>query len=381
MKADKVISKGKAAAKAATEKATIDPNDTWVSLSYFQVKHADFSNDNPLLQVYRNDRQQVRVSVLFEARDANNEVVALTFEQQRQITLVNYNTGAPLPSGFSIQRWRNYLYDYYDSSSFLAKAADSGVSLPDPIECRGIMQETERSEPYAMQEIGLWITATSQETIRIAAELPSPAGTTFHTHSSDVPAGGVPVGGKFNSSVSVRPITPHRFSSKEFSTFRHDPSSTDSFDVDMYDVFITDTDYKIRASRHYVVEGDTAHYSYEKKNRWNYVQIAFTANRSREYIFKCFHPSSSAWIKIDVNKDLEEKGFASVVRVIDKGGKGFSKWTDRSAEVGYIDNFGNESRIWLNNTGDGNMITLGDAENKKLTPSEIEADRKGKERP
>ncbi|MEB0160843.1 hypothetical protein, partial [Pseudomonas sp. AH2 (2023)] len=90
------------------------------------------------------------------------------------------------------------------------------------------------------------------------------------------------------------------------------------------------------------------------------VQTAYKADRCRIVTFKTFVPTNNYSITFYVNEFLASDGKASASRIIDRYGAHYAGGKHDSAKVGYIDNFGNESIIWVNHSGDGNTISLGD---------------------
>ncbi|WP_297845888.1 hypothetical protein [Pseudomonas sp.] len=329
-----------------------EPNATWETLSWFQIIYLERTQDNSTANVFGNGRQQVPLKVIIEARNANGEVVALSATELESITFVNYHTGVELEN---LSNTRVQKYDYFSESSFPLQEPDNAGTL----NSANVATE-ERDNHILRQESLKWFTTKSVETIRIAASITLLSGTTFHTHSQEVPSGGAASqGAKFNSSLTVKSHTPVTFRAGSFSAWRRDKTSNDHFDVDIYDIYFNDPGYKIRDSIHYTTPGDQWHYSWKKSDA-NKVQTAYRADLSRTVNFKTFVPGNSFNISFTVNEYLTPEGKATASRIIDKYGAGYAGGKHDSARVGYIDTFGNESIIWLNNSSDGNTLSLGD---------------------
>ncbi|MEB0042288.1 MULTISPECIES: hypothetical protein [unclassified Pseudomonas] len=266
---------------------------SWATLSWFQITYNQRTQDNSTAHVYRNGRQQVPITVIIEARNANNEIVTLENGELERISFCHYQTGIELST---LSQTRHPEYDYYPESTLYTSEPDRTDSSSQPID-----EVKSKENTVQRQQIIRWYTTTSPDTVRIAASITSPNGDTFHTHSPEVDSGGKPTGGKFNSSLTVQPQTPIVFGASAFNAFRRDANGNDHFDVDLYDIYFINPQYKIRNSVHYTVQADKWHYSWNKSDS-NKVQTAYKADRCRIVTFKTFVPTNNYSITFYVNE-------------------------------------------------------------------------------
>ncbi|SET25629.1 hypothetical protein [Pseudomonas graminis] len=247
----------------ARETGNTDVNQSsWTSLSWFQVQYLQRPEDNTVATVYRNGRQQVPITILVEARNSDNEVVPLPNQDLLNIKLVNYNTGLPWSNGVTVSNTRNPNYDYFPEGSVLPESYqarhgdiasdDKGLAnLPAVVHTKTIPFKTREvispdGVAIQLQEFELWLSVTTAEALKVAAALES-SGRVFHTHSSEVAAGGaVHDGGLFNSSIRITPVAPRSFTSQYFTMTDHEGASTSGISVRMFDLWLTDTNFKIR---------------------------------------------------------------------------------------------------------------------------------------
>jgi len=389
----------------------------WTHLSWFQVTYLDRSADNTTASVFRNGRQQVPIKIVIEARDANNQVVALSTTDLQRLRLVLYNTGQSLPANSVVRTTRDTLYDYYPEGGIfsadyapMSKQAPTAAQINEHLEVSpsasvGILDigrrvlsvayvalfgkapttapisdeqvelvrspcaDTTASEqvrirqfisPHGVQvqaqEWMLWLRTTSSDTLRVAGTITAPNASVFHTHSRDVAAGGAPSGGKFNSSVTVVPQLPRQFPHTSFRLSRSDWYSSSRTDIDIYEVWIADTSYKLKKTIRYMQYYNTGWWYAHVNGKHNIYH--YGANETRtSYTHRVL--SNETTITFPVNGSLDQ-GKISLARVLDikdyyyyeQGGVGI---------VGFVDNFGNESILWIRGAEGGNVLYLADS--------------------
>ncbi len=343
----------------------------WISLSEFKVTYLDRDGDHTTARVYYNGRQQVPIKILIQGRDENDQVVAIPPNDLAEMKLVAYNTGGELPVEVQYVRIKNLKYDYFpESLAFVAEGDETEESNKTRSEAdlewqretgnmtggaflqvSGKVVSTDDGMETLAQEVSFWVTTTSTDTIRIAAKI-TKQGTVFHTHS---PQAGP---GLFDSSVLISPQRPVSHDLDEFAIRRRDEVVNDLFDVDIYEIYLKNQNLKIRDSIHYTKSGNSWHYSWEKSGS-NKVHTAYKADHRRLVKFMSFMPVPiGGYVDFYVNWFLEDEGKATASRIIDKKGGPWNGGKDDWATVGYIDNFGNESKVVLAASTDGNGMYL-----------------------
>jgi hypothetical protein len=352
--------------------ATTEINQsTWTSLSWFQVQYLQRPEDNTVATVYRNGRQQVPVTILVQARNSDNEVVPLPNQDLWNIKLVDYNTGLPWPTGVLVSNARNANYDYFPEGAVLpesyqvrhADVADDDqvlAHLPAVLSSKRIPFKTREvispdGARTQLQEFELWLSVTTAETRKVAATLTS-SGRVFHTHSPEVPAGGAVHGGLFNSSIRVTPVAPRSFTSQYFTMTNHEGPSTSRISVRMFDLWLTDTNFKIREAfaYHHTWEGGW----YFARDRGGDSPYHYAA--PSDWWWLTHYLSSSIYVQVDVNQRLKTEGKANLVRILELDVP-YNHNEPQVGKMGYIDNYGNESIIYLREIETGNRIQLADS--------------------
>ena len=348
---------------------------TWTYLSWFQVQYLSSPEDNKTARVFSNNRQQVHIEFIVQGRNANGEVTSIPPDDLRRLELVRYETGESLWSEVSTASSRDTRYDYYPESGVFPNAyqilsptnterhADIGIDNTQHRNNDTITNARTKTIAYPgevgtqAQAYDMWISTSQPNTLRIAAKLTAPNGTIFHTHTKDAAPGGSPTGGNFNSSITLSPQMPRSFTAEYFNLSRRDEIADQYFDVDIYEIWFKDANYKIRDSINHTQPGDRWHYSYEKNSR-NQYQSAYKADHSR-LVRHAMTGAPQRYIEFLVNYFLASEGKATASRVTE------SMWlttfnSGGPARIGYIDNFGNESIITLKPSADGNTMSIGE---------------------
>lgn len=342
----------------------------WTHLSRFQVQYLERVSDNTTANVFINGRQQVPVVIVIEGRNDNNEVVLIPDTDLAKIELILYHNQQALPATIGIRRSRDNRFVYYPegtvfSESHVATPSDTDGAESDPVQTEGVPEGWQLSPAtlqdtiFAAQTYSLWLTTTHNETLRIGARLTYPAGDRVHTCSPDVEAGGWSQGGAFNSSLTIHPQPPRPHQLSEFSIFREDISSPDqNFDIDIYTVGFADRNYLIR----YVIprggssEGGWfyANYVGNHKNYYHYIFLVDTTI-ARHYK----HGDSTQLLEFPVNTRAATEGRVSLARVTESNTSRVMD-ADRNGVVAYVDQYGNESVVYVRPLDDGNELYLAD---------------------
>jgi hypothetical protein len=157
------------------------------NIRYFKVDGRGLPQDGTHCRLYNNGHQQTYVQVHLEAVDEQGVIVPVPKAVLDMITLVDYNTGAQLGSGYQVsqhQSAKDKRFSYYQNQPSVADSP--------PIETHA-------------QTVTFYISTTTRENKRIAARLEY-GGRRYHTHAPDLPAGnGTTVAGRTNCSAMIEP--------------------------------------------------------------------------------------------------------------------------------------------------------------------------------
>ncbi|MGE1082821.1 hypothetical protein ACQJ0O_11365 [Pseudomonas shirazensis] len=289
------------------------------NIAFFQVKGLGFAENNTRCPLYNNTYQTTYVDVVIRAVNDNQEPVNLTASQLNSIQLVDYDTGARLANGYSwyisaSKRSPDDLFDLYPAS---LPAEQSAPSQDD-------------------QRIRIWIKTNSTANVQVAARLML-GGVTYHTHYKAGKVGGETESGKSNSSATIVPH-PQNYTipASEFEYTRSDYKSGDSYDIDLYRLRFSGTQYQIR-------------YSSTSDNRFASVSGG-RAIWNNQYYYKPDYPRTAIFFIGDVFfYDVEINGtpgtaYASRIKVYRsmQGPK-----IDIGGQVSYRDQYGNGHPIWI----------------------------------
>jgi hypothetical protein len=346
----------------------------WTHLSWFQIQYLGHTTDNATAHVFRNGRQQVPIKILIEARNSNDEVVTLTNSELLTVTLVDYDTRQAMPNT-DIRTYRNTLYDDYPESGkfpveyFINELTETNLySLCTLQRCPGDIIDsnhetlkagtTSNAHTLQVQTFFLFLVTTSVEVLHLGAIVPSPIGGFVHTCSRTAPPGGAPSGGEFNSSLTVAPQTPRHYAVDQFSMSREDvPVNDGNLDVDVYTLGFRNPDFLIRnAILHMPINFRGWHFSDYVGKHNNYYHYAFTEETK---VARHYTNGSAFYTTYPVNTHLELEGKISISRVAEHNSSVIYDVVT-IGRVGYVDNHGNESIIYLRPVNEGNEIIISD---------------------
>lgn len=341
----------------------------WTHLSRFQVQYLERVSDNTIANVFRNGRQQVPIVIVIEGRNANNEIVLIPDTDLAKIELILYHNQQVLPAAMGIRRSRDGRFVYYPEGTVFSEPPivnqpDADAPESAPLEVSALPEGSHvpaalEDTIFAAQTYSLWLTTNHNETARIGARLISPAGDWIHTCSTDVEGGGWSQGGAFNSSLTVQPQTPRAHLLSEFSIFREDiPSPDPNYDIDIYTVGFNDRNYLIK---------DVLFHTFPHEGGWFYANYVGNHKNYYHYMFgvdtrisKHYkHGDSNQILEFPVNTRTANEGRVSLARVTES-------YTSRVmddehlGEVGYIDQYGNESIVYIRPSDNGNELYLAD---------------------
>ncbi len=323
----------------------VQPFTQWTTLSEFSVRLHKQSNVNA--DIYANGRQQAPIEVHLQARDRNNVAVSLTQTQlESSIRLIEYESNRAVV-GCTHDKDDRYVYEWplVRDDAVIAKEEARGSETPEA----------------AAQTITIYVRKTNQTTTWIAAEITSPSGTKFRTNTPN------PTVGKFDSWIKLRGREPTSFKWDCFTMTWENAYNPTYWDVDLYYIRFKDSNLRIVASRHYGWSGhDKWHYAWMKSG--NQVQhVCYGADYPRDV--RHYSMAGSNYLTISINR---RPGQATAARIKDARDYGNVRY--ESCVMGYMDQHGNESFVWVRGTSDGNMLYLDDPGRAGEEPPPVDED-------
>ena len=352
---------------------SLQPRKPWVSLSRFEVTCK--SSQNVRAPVYANGRQQVPVRVLIEARDEDGVVVPVD-ESSLKLELVDYDTPHVAPNGIHVRsfEWTHFVYHWTIQRSELGHDADSASGHAGDIETA----DDKRPEA-SLQVISRWVSYTRVSVVKLAAKVTSPGGTVFISNNPD------PSQGKFDSYIIIEGREPKAIHWESFAI--SEPKqvvNNNDWNVMMYYVYFKDPSYKVVSSIHYQPQDRWAYFRFYGFHDKGVEHAAFPVLMTQEsHVYKSC-TSRNHYTTFPIN---DRPGQANVARVWDKrGGAGYCYGGQVvNGLMGYIDQYGNESKVTLKvsssgSNGFGSAIELDDPGNVDDLASPVESNKSGEER-
>lgn len=314
-------------------------NKPWVSLSRFEVRCQ--GRDKVRCPVYANSRQRVPIEITIEARDEDGVVVDVNHAELR-LRICGYEDPEDYDylngTGTDAVEDVRYVYNWQVSN-----AVDGG-------EDAGHMPASVANE-LPSQVFKRWVRVFDGniKTFKFAACCTSPSGILFATNTPN------PSPGKFDSWLLIDGREPkvHRWDCFGLSG-PHNTTSSGNFDVDLYYIYFTDPNYRIVNSinRRQLNERG-AHYAWNKSD-WRMEQFAYQRGDRRQVTHhSCFNEGYNITFTID-----DKPGQATAARIRDGMGRMCQNYSYQHGLVGYIDQFGNESRVMLRASSNGNTMSL-----------------------
>jgi hypothetical protein len=206
------------------------------------------------------------------------------------------------------------------------------------------------------QEVKLWVTTTNAETLRIAASITA-SSRTFHTHSPEAKPGGELDKGMFNSSMRIQPLAPMKFRAAAFLVEHVDSHVEPRFVIRQYTVRLNELNYRIRRLNIYHFTCYTG---------WFYAHVRggdktffYAPDTTTVIDHVSMHPNHDT-VRLRFNFDLWSAGIANMVVVMEINNPvGLEQ--PQVGKIGYIDNVGNESILYLREEASGSQIVLKDS--------------------
>jgi len=320
---------------SADDHANAEPLTNWATISQFVVqvnKHTKV-----VAPIYANGRQQAPIEIVIQARDANGIAVNLTAAQLKSIRLIEYDTGAAVGNVFDTKK-DLYVYQW-------SVTREDGTEVEDAASAENDVPEV------AAQSVIKYVHKTQVATNWIAAEITSPSGVVFRTNTPN------PTAGKFDSWVKLEGREPKVTPWQEFSiSAPKTVESTTDWVVTMYYIYFTNSNNRIVGSINYQELTRGVHFTLDQYNDKRVEQIAFVVGPQFNYVhWSCIDGRKTTFIIND------RAGQASVARIFDstKYYCGYERL--RNGLMGYIDQFGNESKITVKAVSDGSTYGAGGA--------------------
>ncbi|GEM_PF-1691608 len=322
----------------------------WVSLSRFEVRCQGYSNVT--CPVYANGRQQIPIEIVIEARDEDGVVVDIpTDYSSLPLRMCEYEDPEAYPYrvGEAIVEDKKYVYGWQ------VQGAGDGYPDAHPTEL-GPAVVSGRA-----QVIRRWLYTDLVQTRKLAVRCTSPAGVTFVTNTPN------PTAGKFDSYLIVSGREPKPLSWQSFTmSAPKQVVNNNEWNVMLYYVYFSDPSYRIVDFLTYRETERGAHFRFYGFHDKAVEHAAFPVGEEESRVYRSCS-SSNRSVTFPIN---DRPGQANVARVWDyRGGAGYCYGGKVvNGLVGYIDQYGNESKVTLKvtnvgNGGFGSAIALDDPGN------------------
>lgn len=298
-----------------------NPPVNWTTLSKFVVRVK--SETNVIAPVYANGRQEVPVEIEIEARDEDGVVVNLTHSQLSYVRMIEYLSG------------NNYKTNYFKNNYFVYEWA---VAREDGSEVDPDGRSAGDGPVITGQTTMRYVPLSQVETVWLAAELESPSSVVFRTNTPN------PSPGKFDSWVKVDGRTPNVTHWEQFAISERKILPTDDdWIVFMYYIYFKDPKLRIAWSNNYRPNVEDIHY----RTPGPYLGVVHAAllygGGSPTFTYtSCSSTQHSITFPIDARP-----GQAQAAIIFDKLGKSCTPMLSKNGLMGYMDQYGNESKITL----------------------------------
>jgi len=321
-------------------------NKPWKYLSKFQLTCQGY--DKVRCTVYANGRQQVPIHINVEARDEDGVIVDVN-HAGLYLYLCKYNDIDYFPTELGRTPTEDPRFIYDGTVQSFSEGAEACEGMPIPLE------ETER-----VQHVKQFVTANRVGTYKLAVRCRSPDKVIFVTNTPNPPEG------KFDSWLLIDAREPVPIPWDEFGMSREDYITSKTWDVDLYHIYFKDTNRKIVDSVRYGPAGEgVAHYSWTKDGDHIHHVTYRAGNRRNVQHHSCSVPSD--FIIFPVNS---RPGQATAARIKDERPCG--SYHSDPRVMGYIDQYGNESKVMIKGSSNGNTLHLRDPNSKDDEPIEDE---------
>lgn len=313
-------------------------NKPWKYLSKFELTCQGM--DKVRCPVYANGRQQVPIQINVEARDEDGVIVDVN-HAGLYLYLCKYDDIDVFPTelGRTATEDPRFIYQW----SIQKADADDEEShiLPAPV------QESER-----VQSVSQFVSANKVGTYKLAVRCRSPEKVIFVTNTPNPPEG------KFDSWLLIDAREPKATPWQSFSISAPKTVVANSdWEVNLYYIYFTDPNLKIVQSINYQNLTRGCHFTMDQLPDWRADQIAFAVGPQVSYLHRsCTH--NERYTTFTIN---DMNGQASAACIADKTKKYCGYASLSNGLMGYIDQYGNESKITLKAVNDGSYLGIGRA--------------------
>lgn len=371
-----------------TPSENIDPG-IWSYLKSFRLEVT-----SPTNILFSNYRQWVEIQIVVDARNEKGEPVVLDKFQLQSIRLIEYVGGKELPlQGGADIPWVTEWYNSY--SHFLPYPAASAIpfsvshgeeeadlrwpSSPaelalfeneqkrvaldqerqdivarnrfsvTSLEPTDVLKDslTEHSEVSTEQYIRFYVRTRATSKLRVAAKISRLGGATFTTNTPN------PGQGEFDSSVELIPEAPRRYIAEDFLLECQEEIKKHGVTVDLYYISLINK-LKIVTISLGNTDGYFRYFISPHNPFLNYAQYAFGSDLMQISI----NTISGDKVSFPINELLLSQGKANAAcakGTLVSGSPPF----ERSAEVTYMDQYGNGHKVWIVNV-DNNSLKISD---------------------
>ncbi|MGY8562766.1 hypothetical protein L0938_05025 [Paracidovorax citrulli] len=319
-------------------------NKPWKYLSRFELTCQGY--DKVRCTVYANGRQQVPIQINVEARDEDGVVVDVN-HAGLYLYLCKYDDIDVFPTELGRTATEDPRFVYDGTVQSASGGADAFEGRPVPLE------ETER-----VQHVKQFVTANKVGTYKLAVRCRSPGKVIFVTNTPNPPDG------KFDSWLLIDARAPVSIPVKDFGMSRENSYSNSTWDVDLYYIYFKSGDLRIVDSVKYgSAADDKPYYSWTKDNDQIHHVTYRAGDRRTVQHHSCKVPGD--FIIFPVNT---RPGQATAARIRDERPCGNYHYDARV--MGYINQYGNESKVKIKGASDGNTLYLLDPNSKDDEPPE-----------
>lgn len=310
-------------------------NKPWTHLTRFELTCQGM--DKVRCPVYANGRQQIPVQITIVARDEDGVVVDVNHAGLYLYLCLYDNIDVfPTDLGRSGVQDSRFIYNWTTANATeWAGSSDDGLLPP---------EDTRQA-----QVVKQYVSANKVGTYKLAVRCRSPGKVIFATNTPNPPPG------KFDSWLLVDARQPVAIGWDKFAiTSPRDAHNSGPLDVDLYYVYFNDkenTALKIVDSIHYSENADICHYAWIKGS-YRMEQAAFKVLNRRLVTYHSCGYYATFFVG-------ERPGSADVGRIRNSNGKPCGNKSYHHGLVGYINQYGNESKVVIRASSDGNTISLG----------------------
>lgn len=319
-------------------------NKPWKYLSKFQLTCQGY--DKVRCTVYANGRQQVPIQINIEARDEDGVIVDVN-HAGLYLYLCKYDDIDVFPTELGRTATEDPRFVYDGTVQSISAGAEATGASPVAFE------EAER-----VQHVKQFVSANKVGTYKLAVRCRNKDKVLFATNTPN------PSSGKFDSWLLIDAREPVAIPVKDFGINRENAYSSSMWDVDLYYIYFTSPNLRIVDSVKYGWSGEgLPHYSWTKSGKQVH-HVTYRVGERRGVANRSCKEHSS-YVSFYVNS---RPGQATAARITDRRPCG--NYHSDACVMGYINQYGNESKVMIKGASDGNTLYLKDPNGKEDDPPE-----------